>query len=122
MWFPPVRVGDAVGHGLQHPGLLQPADGQEEADENRTVFQSTRRSRWRGQRLTSRVRMAAMIPTVATVRPVWAWVMSRTTTTRKRDHMDGKLPRLWMESLGSSSITFCLGLGSQLCTCLRKQK
>ena len=89
---------------------------------NRTVFQSTRRSRWRGQRLTNRVRMAAMIPTVATVRPVWAWVMSRTTTTRKRITWMANCPRLWMESLGSSSITFCRAWGSQLCTCLRKQK
>ena len=79
-----------------------------------TVCQSTFRSSRSGAGLASRVRMAATMPTVATVSPVLAWVTSSSTVTRKMVTLTTKAFRLEMDARGSSDMAAARAVSSRL--------
>ena len=81
--LPPVRAPTPWAMASSTPDSSRPLTARNRPMKKRIVCQSTRLIRWAGDLLVTRVRTAARTPTVEMVRPVLAWVISRTTMTAK---------------------------------------
>ena len=105
------------------PVCSSPLTARKRPMKNRTVFQSTRRSRWRGQRLTSRGEDGHNDPHSGHSEAGLGVGDEQNHHHQEEDHMDGKLPPVVDGIPGVQLHHLLPGLGgSQLCTCLRKQK
>ena len=120
--LPPVMWAMPWAMASSTPVCSRPLTARKRPMKKRTVCQSTRLSSRMGSLFTSRVRTAAITPTMATVRPVLAWVMSRMTVRRNTPTFRANLRQLWMDALGSISMAFCRAASSWVATCLRKAK
>ncbi|CCY26544.1 unknown [Firmicutes bacterium CAG:114] len=112
--LPPVIPAMPLAMASSTPVCSNPLTVKNRPRKKSTVCQSTFRSSRSGAGLASRVRMAATMPTVATVSPVLAWVTSSSTVTRKMVTLTTKAFRLEMDARGSSDMAAARAVSSRL--------